>query len=205
MEAARLAGAAWQEAWDWAWAWAWLRLALHPLVLVLTAVLTVFACGLHLLVPATVEDDVGDALSSSGDMLHSIDRSWTGQVKLGGQLGDLRQRLALAVMQAVARGDHRLSRTLAGKLLSLDCDRGGSGRRHYVSTVADFTPQLHLHVGGYARIAAEGYSTIPYRPNIRNSAPQSHGSLHQAEAETPHAKTCPGRCWAGGAEGPACS
>ena len=57
-------------------------------------------------------------------MLHSIDR-WTGQVKLGGQLGDLRHRLALAVMQAVTRGDHRLSRTLAGtlagKLLSLGC------------------------------------------------------------------------------------
>ena len=52
----------------------------------------------------------------------------------------LRQRLAIAVTQAVARGDRRRSRTLAGslagKLLSLGRNRGGtlargSGRRHY--------------------------------------------------------------------------
>ena len=36
-------------------------------------------------------------------MLHSMDRAWAGQVKLEGHLGDLRQSLALAVMQTVAR------------------------------------------------------------------------------------------------------
>eukprot|EP00964_Phaeocystis_antarctica_P114499 scaffold78462_cov65-Phaeocystis_antarctica.AAC.2 len=56
----------------------WCRILV--LVLVLTAVLTVFACGKHLLVPATVADDVGGALSSGDHMLHSIDRAWAGQV-----------------------------------------------------------------------------------------------------------------------------
>ena len=59
-------------------------------------------------------------------MLHSMDHAWVVQVKLGGQLGGLRQGLSLAVPQAVARGD-LLHRTLAGELLSLGRDRGGYG------------------------------------------------------------------------------
>lgn len=47
-------------------------------------------------------------------MLHSVDHAWVVQVKLGGQLGGLRQGLSLAVPQAVARGD-----LLPGELLSL--------------------------------------------------------------------------------------
>ena len=57
----------------------------------------------------------------------------------------------------------------------------------YMQNTCNVQYNVHWHVGGHERIAGpEGYSTIPYRPNIRDPAPQSHGSLHQAEAETPH-------------------
>ena len=58
-------------------------------------------------------------------MLHSMDQAWVLQVKPGGHLGGLRQRLSLAVIQAVA-SDDSLRRTLAGELLILGRNRGGS-------------------------------------------------------------------------------
>ena len=64
---------------------------------------------------APVEDDVSDALASRSHMRHSMDQAWVVQVaELRGQLADLRQRLSLAVLQAVVRGD-LLRRTLAGE------------------------------------------------------------------------------------------
>ena len=73
-------------------------------------------------------------------MLDSMDRAWGFQVELGGQLADLRQRLPLAVMQAVTRED-LLHRTLAGEPLSLGRDRGGNVRRHKVlSKKLSFAP-----------------------------------------------------------------
>ena len=49
-------------------------------------------------------------------MLHSMDQAWVLQGKPGGHLGGLRQRLALAVIQAVA-SDDSLRRTLVRVLL----------------------------------------------------------------------------------------